>query len=671
MNKAVARPRACGYRFGLRCAALVLGVAFSVVARATTVIPITDQELYSRATVVVHGVVETTDVSVDEQGRPETLTVIRPISVLKGQLTGSLVLHQLGGMLPDERFLKIWGQPEYVPGREVVVFALARREGEYQTAELLLGKYEVRQDEAGAKFAVPDLTIATRDGVSVVRASAAGGSEPDSESAPRPLAQFLENVRAGRLSAAVTARPSGALTAVQRTTAKRTTFWANWNTGTFYRWSNGATALWTTQNTANITGGGAAEALAALAAWTTDINSNINYTMGSSSAPNIIDLNATSLCGQTGCLAGGGVIGCGGPTGIGGSHVWRGDTYLTISGGFVQLRAYCSPNLYGSITTQSVLEHELGHTLGFGHSDQVAAAQDACRGEENAAIMRSVAQNRTSLGTDDVDAIRWVYGDGLKSCQASPYDFTGDGRSDILWRNTTTGVNLIWGMTGTTVNALIPLPPVADSNWRIGAIADFSGDAKPDILWRNAATGENVIWVMSGASVTSQVALPPVFDLNWQIVAAADFNGDIKPDIVWRNTATGANTVWMMNGTSLASQSPLPSVASSSWTIGGAADFDRDGKPDLLWRNIATGENTIWVMNGTAVASQVAVPPVFDLNWRMVAVGDFTDDGIPDIVWRNMATGADTVWVMTGTGVASAAPIPPTTDMSWNVSGPR
>ncbi|MEO8191130.1 MAG: FG-GAP-like repeat-containing protein [Acidobacteriota bacterium] len=668
-----------GYRFASLCALSVLGVGFSMVAQATSVIPITDQELFGRATVVVHGIVQTSDVTVDGQGRPETLTVIAPISVLKGQLTGSLVLHQLGGTLPDQRFLKIWGQPEYLPGREVVVFAIPGPEGEYQTAEMLLGKFEVREDSAGVKFAVPDLTIARRDGVSVVRPSghslSTSDRAPNSESVPRPLAQFLENVKSGRLTEEVTVTPSGSLKPVERTSAGvRAPLWANWSSGTFYRWSNGATALWTTTGTANITGGGAAEALASLAAWTNDSNSNINYTMGSPSAPNTIELNATSVCGQSGCLAGGGVIGCGGPGG-GSSHLWRGDSYFTISNGFVQLRSYCTTNLYDSITTTAVIEHELGHTLGFGHSDQGVASQDSCRGDEDAAIMRSVAQHRTTLGTDDIDAIRWVYGGGQlvtpTSCASSPDDFTGDGRSDILWRNSATGSNLVWGMTGPNINSLVSLPPVADLNWRIGAVADFNGDGRPDVLWRNAVTGQNVIWVLSGTSVSSQVALPSVFDLNWQIAAAADMNGDSKADIIWRNTSTGANTVWMMNGTALVSQAPLPPVPDGNWFIGGAADFDRDGKSDLLWRNTVTGQNTIWVMNGTAVLTQIPLPPVFDLSWHVVGVADFTDDGVADILWRNLSTGSNTVWVMNATSVVSAAPLPAIDDMSWKISGPR
>lgn len=114
-------------------------------------------------------------------------------------------------------------------------------------------------------------------------------------------------------------------------------------------------------------------------------------------------------------MSAGGVIGCGGPGG-GGTNSWRGETYSTITGGEVWLRSYCTLDFWDSVTTQSVLTHDLGHTLGLGHSDQGASPHDVCRDDENLATMRSYGQHRTTLGTDDSDAVRWLYGDGGNSC---------------------------------------------------------------------------------------------------------------------------------------------------------------------------------------------------------------------------------------------------------------
>ncbi|HEX2694682.1 MAG TPA: CARDB domain-containing protein, partial [Acidobacteriota bacterium] len=394
---------------------------------ATTVAPLSDRRLYARADLVVHGIVVSSRTGEDAASRPETVTAIRPLRVLKGDLAGDLVLRQLGGTLPDGRFFQLWGRPEYRVGREVVVFAIARPEGDYQTAELLLGKFEVQKDEQGVAFAVPSLAIETPAGVTVVRplrrklefSDEDPGEAPD-PFAPRELSAFLSTLAPApgpAPSAAVS--PQGKLEAVVHPEFSRDIrpLWDN--IGSLWRYSNGAAAVWTLDGTANVTGGGVAEATAAAATWNDEPNSTINYTIGSGGA-NFIHLDAlSSPCGWTTCMSGGGVIGCGGPSG-GGVHSWRGETYSTISGGEVWLRSYCSIDLWDSITTQSVLTHELGHTLGLGHSDQGASPHDICRGDENLATMRSYAQHRTTLGTDDSDSVRWLYGDGANSCGGGP-----------------------------------------------------------------------------------------------------------------------------------------------------------------------------------------------------------------------------------------------------------
>ena len=81
-----------------------------------------------------------------------------------------------------------------------------------------------------------------------------------------------------------------------------------------------------------------------------------------------------------------------------------------------------------------------------------------------------------------------------------PHNFDGDGKSDIVWRNTS-GEAGVWFMNGAMVSST-PSFGVVPNSWSIVGQRDFDGDGKADLLWRNA-NGDIGIWFMIGASVTS------------------------------------------------------------------------------------------------------------------------------------------------------------------------
>ena len=70
-------------------------------------------------------------------------------------------------------------------------------------------------------------------------------------------------------------------------------------------------------------------------------------------------------------------------------------------------------------------------------------------------------------------------------------------------------------MNGTTITGEGYLAE-ADLNWQVAGVGDFNGDGKADILWRNSSTGENYVYLMNGTTHTGGY-LRTQADLNWQV----------------------------------------------------------------------------------------------------------------------------------------------------------
>ena len=58
--------------------------------------------------------------------------------------------------------------------------------------------------------------------------------------------------------------------------------------------------------------------------------------------------------------------------------------------------------------------------------------------------------------------------------------------------------------------------PFVDPTWHIRDAVDFTGDGKSDILWRND-NGSDVIWGMNGAQIVSQTSIGVVAP-DWTVV---------------------------------------------------------------------------------------------------------------------------------------------------------
>jgi hypothetical protein len=97
-------------------------------------------------------------------------------------------------------------------------------------------------------------------------------------------------------------------------------------------------------------------------------------------------------------------------------------------------------------------------------------------------------------------------------------DFNGDGKHDLLWRNGATtvvpGIVIGWLMDDGTIISTAVLG--GDTSWAVNNTADVNGDGRTDILWRQATTGGTVAWIMNAFNVLDDAVLGG--DTTWTMI---------------------------------------------------------------------------------------------------------------------------------------------------------
>jgi C1A family cysteine protease len=247
-------------------------------------------------------------------------------------------------------------------------------------------------------------------------------------------------------------------------------------------------------------------------------------------------------------------------------------------------------------------------------------------------------------------------------------DFDGDGRSDLLWRNASTGAVYLMPLSGATVLPGSVFYNEPRSAWQVVASGDFDGDAKADLLWWNSSTGQVYQMLMSGSSIKSGTMVYTEPDTAWRIIGTGDFDGDGRADILWRNTSTGAVYVMPMNGATVLPGAIVYTEPNPAWQIVAIADFDGDGRADLLWQNRSTGQVYQMLMNGTAIKSGAMVYVEPNSAWKIVAAADFTGAGMAAILWRNSSTGAVYLMPMIGAAVQPGSVICTEPNPDWQIT---
>jgi YVTN family beta-propeller protein len=253
-------------------------------------------------------------------------------------------------------------------------------------------------------------------------------------------------------------------------------------------------------------------------------------------------------------------------------------------------------------------------------------------------------------------------------------DFNGDGISDLLWRNDTTGQVYLQPFNSSGLpngGAVIYTEP--SSAWKIVGTPDLNSDGKADVLWWNSTTGQVYGLIMNGTTVTAQGFIYTEPNTAWKIVATGDFSGSgHKNQLLWFNGTTGQvflQTVTFSGGVFHQSGNIIYTASSTAWRIVGAADLNGDGKTDIIWRNGTTGQVYVLLMNGISIIGQGVIYTEPNQAWKIVAQGDYNGDGNADILWRNDATGQVYMQLMNGLTITNQQIVYTEPNTAWHVMG--
>lgn len=360
--------------------ALVASVGLGDPVSAATYLLGPDSELVAAADLVVEGRVSGTALS----ARGGSTTYLVEIDrVLAGWAPGSTVAVRVVGGSSDAASVDFHGVPRFAAGDSVILFLVARGDGQWGILHLAMGAFH--QIEAGGQR----LALRMLDDAQLLDTETGSAADKVAEEAGRlrdwdKFAHWVSRRASGDLAEPDYLVPSTA-EAIEAGWAKYTFLRSS---GTPIRWfdfDSGGRVDWlaVAGGQTGVPGGGFSELQGALGAWNASVSQiNLRYvgTTGGSLGFDTPDGKNTLLFddpnddmpGRFSC-SGGGTLAIGGPWfSTSNPGTWKGTTYFRaleadiITNDGIGCYFITSPDRFAA--ARELFGHELGHTLGLGHS---------------------------------------------------------------------------------------------------------------------------------------------------------------------------------------------------------------------------------------------------------------------------------------------------------------